>query len=390
MMSSTFTLLLLYTTTARAFILPLPVPHIPPVSSTEHAAGFGASSTSKKKTKKKPKSKSSILDEIQVDDAPTQAPLTPKLDRFGLPIPTEDDIFPPLTSDVVRVPVQENDGFSKEKIAEAIKNHQGINLSVFDDNGHSIHEERSNSGTSSRWTLKMLHQDPPVFCVDNFFSDSDVDTYVSMIESNEGSSSAENKDAVQMSSPTFSSSLSLSRRTSTTWFCKYKSVATLLAKAQRLLNLDDLKQIEEPQLVRYLTGQEFSWHYDEIPPNQLSNGGQRLATLLVYLNDVDAGGGTIFRDLKSPISKSSKRNDDHNQLTVRPKRGRALVFFPAYKKDGTPDQRTLHKGEVAQDKKMIAQLWIHEREYHAVLPEGNFQSEAVDGVNKELARLGLH
>jgi hypothetical protein len=74
---------------------------------------------------------------------------------------------------------------------------------------------------------------------------------------------------------------------------------------------------------------------------------------------------------------------------VRPKRGRALVFFPAYKKDGTPDPRTLHKGEVAQDKKHIAQLWIHEREYQAAVPEGNFQSEAVDGVNTELARLGL-
>lgn len=388
MMSSTFALLLLcITTCGRAFILPLPVPHIPPVSSTEKAAGFGASKKSTSK-KRKPKKSKSIFDEIQVDDAPAQAPLTPKLDRFGLPIPTEDDIFPPLTSDVVRVPVQEKDGFNKVKITEANKNHQGINLSLFDDNGHSIHEEISNGETGSRWTLKMLHQDPPVFCVDNFFSDSDVEQYVSMIQSHEGSSGAKNKDAVQMSSPTFSSSLSLSRRTSTTWFCKYKSVATLLAKAQRLLNVD-LQQIEEPQLVRYLTGQEFSWHYDEIPPNQLSNGGQRLATLLVYLNDVDAGGGTIFRDLKSPISKSSKRNYDHNQLTVRPKRGRALVFFPAYKEDGTPDPRTLHKGEVAQDKKMIAQLWIHEREYQAAVPEGNYQIEAVDGVNKELARLGL-
>ena len=165
-------------------------------------------------------------------------------------------------------------------------------------------------------------------------------------------------------------------------------MSTLLAKAQSLLNVD-LKQIEEPQLVRYRTGEEFSWHYDEIPSTQLSNGGQRLATLLVYLNDLEAdrGGGTVFRDL-SPANESKRKKGSSTSLTVRPKKGTALVFFPAFK-DGKPDQRALHKGEVALDKKMIAQLWIHEREYQAAVPEGNFQIEAADKVREELERLGL-
>lgn len=355
------------------------------------AGGFGATtskSASKRKGNKKSKQKPSILSDIEIDEIPNESSLTPRLDRFGLPLPTEDDIFPPLTSDVVRTRVTDRDEFKKDEVADAIRNHIGVNLDIFDESGHSIHEEKSNNG-SSRWRLKLLHKDPPVFIVENFFSELEVQDYKSMIESKVNNKG--NKDAVQISSPTFSSYLSLSRRTSTTWFCRYESVTSLLAKAQALLNVD-LTQMEEPQLVRYRTGEEFSWHYDEIPSTQLSNGGQRLATLLVYLNDLedDRGGGTVFRDLNYPVNEGEKGStkDNYNQLTVRPKQGTALVFFPAFK-DGNPDPRTLHKGEVALDTKMIAQLWIHEREYQASVPENNLQIDAADGVREELERLGL-
>jgi len=158
--------------------------------------------------------------------------------------------------------------------------------------------------------------------------------------------------------------------------------------------------MEEPQIVRYRNGEEFTWHYDEIPSAQLSNGGQRLATLLVYLNDLekDRGGGTVFRDLTAPVNSNSKKGGDSGrgkqiksstaQLTVRPTKGTALLFFPAYQ-DGTPDPRTLHKGEVAYDTKMIAQLWIHEKEYQAGVPEGNLQSKAIEGVEEVSKRLGF-
>ena len=66
-----------------------------------------------------------------------------------------------------------------------------------------------------------------------------------------------------------------------------------------------ITNFEEPQVVRYRTGEEFSWHYDEIPHTQLQqdgSGGQRIATLLVYLNSIEdsRGGGTVFRDLVHP------------------------------------------------------------------------------------------
>eukprot|EP00578_Thalassiosira_sp_NH16_P012376 CAMPEP_0181123802 /NCGR_PEP_ID=MMETSP1071-20121207/26114_1 /TAXON_ID=35127 /ORGANISM="Thalassiosira sp., Strain NH16" /LENGTH=414 /DNA_ID=CAMNT_0023209009 /DNA_START=89 /DNA_END=1333 /DNA_ORIENTATION=+ len=378
------------------------------ITSTSHfgGGGFGASKSkvvpSKKKTKKPKKSKSAgFLDELEVSTSSSSSrsasqisSSSPKLDRFGLPVPTEEDIFPPLAPDITRIPSNKDHDFNREEVADAIKNHLGINLNVFDEDGLSMHREQNGkSSESTQWSLNQLHKDPPVFQIDNFLTEEECESYKSMVEPNDN----EPPKAFQITSPTFSS-LSISRRTSTTWFCKYDGVTTLLSKGQQLLSVG-LSQMEEPQIVRYRTGEEFSWHYDEIPSTQLSNGGQRLATLLVYLNDMEegSGGGTVFRDLSPPTvsSRNGKRkrskgpaNSNTNQLTVRPKMGTALLFFPSYK-DGTPDVRTLHKGEVALDTKMIAQLWIHEREYRAAVPEGNRQTDAMDGVKQEAARLGF-
>jgi len=152
---------------------------------------------------------------------------------------------------------------------------------------------------------------------------------------------------------------------------------TLLAKANGRLGIP-LEQMEEPQIVRYRTGEEFSWHYDEVPAAQLDNGGQRIATLLVYLNTVQRGGGTIFRDLKDASGEP---------LTVKPVQGSALLFFPAFA-NGRPDDRTLHKGQVAEDPKWITQMWIHERAYKPVVPEGNTHEAAQDALKKVRERLG--
>ena len=372
--------------------------------------GFGANRksskdlSSTKKTKNRSSKSIGILDELDVSPVETTVDTStlPKLDRFGLPIPTDDDIFPPLSADTPRIPVDTAEWiYNRLEVADAMKNHLGLNMDAFDEHGYSKHQEEQTSGESTRWSLTLLHKDPPVFKIDNFFTAEECEIYKSLVDPNKNS--RYETTAVQLRSPTFSS-YSISRRTSTTWFCRYDEVPTFLSKAQHLLNNVNLSQMEEPQIVRYRTGEEFSWHYDEIPSAQLSNGGQRLATLLVYLNDLeeDRGGGTVFRDLTAlndsinekgsgsgkDRSKGKTRKSNANQLTVRPTTGTALLFFPSYK-DGTPDSRTLHKGEVPLDNKMIAQLWVHEREYQAGVPEGNVQLDARDGVEQVAKRLGF-
>ena len=213
--------------------------------------------------------------------------------------------------------------------------------------------------------------------IENFFSPEECKEYMNMaLQSDE-------RDGLMkvQKSATFSP-LAQSKRTSTTWYCHFEKVPALLAKAQQLLQSIEIEQMEEPQIVRYQMGQEFSWHYDEIPSNQLQNGGQRIGTLLVYLNTLqqNSGGGTIFRDLKDP---------NNEILTMKPKEGSALLFFPAYA-NGTPDDRTLHKGEKVyeNESKMIAQMWIHQRSYQPILPEGNSHEKALLAIKAKQQELG--
>ncbi|HUN90713.1 MAG TPA: 2OG-Fe(II) oxygenase [Burkholderiaceae bacterium] len=111
---------------------------------------------------------------------------------------------------------------------------------------------------------------------------------------------------------------------------------------------------EPIQVLNYGPGAQYRPHFDyfdpALPGNEkvLQMGGQRIATLVMYLNDVDAGGSTVFPDIG---------------LDVLPRRGNAVYF--AYAADaGDLDARTLHGGSpVAAGEKWIATKWLRQRDY---------------------------
>lgn len=310
--------------------------------------GFGGSGGATKKSnkaKRKKAKKGSILSEGKVAAPPKSSAgpddeEKPTLDKWGLPIPATEDIFPPMPPATELLSVdQKKEEIKLNDIVTGLKDHIELcNLhNQFDENCL----EKNVQPHRKPMKLRLLHRSPPVLAVENFFTKEECDDVKRV------ALSEEERGPVKVQSATFSA-LAQSKRTSTSWFCYYSQVPALIAKAHHILGIPTLEQMEEPQIVRYKTGEEFSWHYDEVPRNQLNNGGQRLATLLVYLNDVseDAGGGTIFRDLK---------DGEENMLAMKPKEGSALLFFPAFR-DGRPDDRTLHKGEVAGEEKWIVQM----------------------------------
>jgi len=106
--------------------------------------------------------------------------------------------------------------------------------------------------------------------------------------------------------------------------------------------------MELPQVARYASSQRYVEHYDGVDPHTEAgrafchSGGQRVATVLVYLNNVGSGGCTRFKRL---------------DLEVAPKKRSALVFFPGFM-NGELDTDALHAGMPAVDTKWVSQVWI--------------------------------
>ena len=111
---------------------------------------------------------------------------------------------------------------------------------------------------------------------------------------------------------------------------------------------------EPIQILHYEPGGEYKPHYDYFDPKQpgneqvLTQGGQRIATLIMYLNDVEAGGSTVFPEVG---------------VDVLPRRGNA-VYFAYCSETGALDARSLHGGSpVGAGEKWIATKWFRERHY---------------------------
>lgn len=129
------------------------------------------------------------------------------------------------------------------------------------------------------------------------------------------------------------------------------AVTQLEARIARLLRWP-VENGEGLQVLNYCPGAEYKPHHDYFNPHEsssaaiLQRGGQRVGTLLIYLNDVPQGGCTFFPE---------------TQLRIHPRQGHAVFF--AYPQ---PDvhSRTLHGGDpVVQGEKWIATKWLRERAF---------------------------
>jgi prolyl 4-hydroxylase len=130
-------------------------------------------------------------------------------------------------------------------------------------------------------------------------------------------------------------------------------VARIDRRVSQLMNLP-VENGEGLQVLRYPAGAESMPHYDFLKPSNahnrasLARSGQRVATMVIYLNDVAQGGETVFPEAG---------------LAVAPRKGSA-VYFEYCNGTGQLDPLSLHAGAApAGGEKWIVTKWMRQRRF---------------------------
>ena len=122
------------------------------------------------------------------------------------------------------------------------------------------------------------------------------------------------------------------------------------------------------RILRYKEGQKFMPHNDyfhDLNSSRAAFGGQRAATVLMYLATPEEGGETVFPQARVPPGLDSKgfSRCARGKLAVRPRKGDALLFFSLLP-DGTWDPTSMHGScPVLKGLKYSATRWMRAHPY---------------------------
>ncbi|XWV25865.1 hypothetical protein QJ857_gp1216 [Tupanvirus soda lake] len=136
------------------------------------------------------------------------------------------------------------------------------------------------------------------------------------------------------------------------WIPKYSTlVKPMFEKVSKMFGIP-IDNAEDLQVVRYLPGQYYNEHHDACCDDNdkclefVKKGGQRMLTVLIYLNNEFEEGYTYFKNLN---------------LKVKPPTGDAIVFFPLARGTNKCHPLALHAGmPVTKGEKWVANLWFRE------------------------------
>jgi prolyl 4-hydroxylase len=198
--------------------------------------------------------------------------------------------------------------------------------------------------------VNVVSEDPWIITFDDFMSAEEVDALVSIYELVEFDRSTDVGPADFTGSFT---KVQSSTRTSTNAWCTKELcadnplIAAVISRMSEITTVPEVNS-EHLQILRYEPGQFYRRHHDFIDAGA-SHDGPRVLTMLLYLSDVDEGGGTNFPKVKAGGTK------------IAPKKGKAVLWpnvldaYPMRK-----DMRTLHEAlDVVEGVKFAVNAWFH-------------------------------
>lgn len=191
----------------------------------------------------------------------------------------------------------------------------------------------------------MIHKNPEICVLQNFLSEDECDELIE-----------QSRDKLKPSNvySGIEGEIISEVRTSSGMFFQ-RGETNLVEKIEKRLShifQFPVEYGEGIQILRYKEGQEYRPHFDYFDPSYktsepvLARGGNRVGTIIMYLNTCPSGGTTAFPDLG---------------LEIVPQKGNALFF--SYDRP-SPETKTLHGGlPVLSGEKWIATKWVREREF---------------------------
>lgn len=200
--------------------------------------------------------------------------------------------------------------------------------------------------------MTTINNDPLINVYDNFITDEECEFIIN--------SSKDNMVRANVSDKSIDISSYNGRTNSSHWINldKYELMEQIAIRISKTIGLSNYRNFENFQVIHYFKNQEYKYHYDAYDKTEVekyrqycSERGNRLVTVLCYLNDVEKGGGTGFDSI----------NDKSEQLIVLPKKGR-MVVFQNVNLDGSLNMKSRHAGlPIEEGEKWAFNLWVRER-----------------------------
>lgn len=200
-------------------------------------------------------------------------------------------------------------------------------------------------------SAKQISSNPVIYVFENFLSPIECDHIIACARNN--MSRAE----VTMDK---TNAKSVERTNNVNWIPHQQTsmIQSITHRTSELMGIP-LAHAEDLQVIHYAETQEYRPHFDawdpgtEVGKRCMAQGGQRLLTCLIYLNDVEEGGGTVFPTL---------------DLEVRAQKGRLVMFHNCHPGTNSIHPDSLHGGmPVVKGEKWACNLWFRERQFQNVV-----------------------
>lgn len=196
--------------------------------------------------------------------------------------------------------------------------------------------------------MEQLAASPGIWVLKNFLSFSECDHLIQLAE--------EKLQPSTVVDPETGEYIQVKERSSSLTFLTLRHDPIVTGIEERIAGLTRLpvENGEAIQILRYRIGEEYKPHFDYFDPEHpggrkaLEKGGQRVATVLMYLSEVEEGGETTFPTVG---------------IDVKPERGNGVLFYSVYS-NAQPNPDSLHGSiPVIRGEKWVATKWLRQREY---------------------------